>query len=122
MTGAPLVVSHTLRLRGAAAESVVTALRNRPGVRALDLTDDGRSMEIVYDLRHLRIDDVEAALAMAGAGPAHGLLQWLRRGWTRFTEENILASVSAPVSPCCSRPPGIQHRPMIRHGDEDGSI
>lgn len=105
MSGDPLMMSRRVALRGAAADGVAAALTARQGVAAVRLCRDGRTVEVTYDLRHLRFEDVEAVIGGAGGRPATGLFQTLRRGWTRFTEENLLASVSAPVSPCCNRPP-----------------
>ncbi len=105
MTTDPLIITHTVPLRGADATSVVAALTAAPGVRHIAADAEGRHVHITYDLRHLRGDDIEKAIDGAGARPATGPLTSLRRSWRRFTEGNILASVSRPYSSCCNKPP-----------------
>ncbi|KAF0224643.1 MAG: hypothetical protein FD176_825 [Rhodospirillaceae bacterium] len=106
MTTDSLIVTHTIALNGAAAEAVVAALTAKPGVKGVRAEANRDRFEVTYDLRHLRLDDVEQAAVAVGAIPAKGILNTIRRGWIRFTDENIFSSVSAPAAPCCNRPPG----------------
>jgi hypothetical protein len=105
MTSDPLVVSHTLSLSAQDIGPVVAALEAEPGIADVH-ADKGGHLTVTYDLRHLRLDDIETIAAKAGATPAGGLFNSLRRGWIKFTDDNIASNVSAPVSPCCNRPPG----------------
>ncbi|CAA7628008.1 hypothetical protein MCP1_90032 [Candidatus Terasakiella magnetica] len=100
-----LVVTHSFALRGAAPDSVTATLKERPGVKDVHTGKNGRNLSVTYDLRFLRFDDIEQTVDKFGARPAIGFVSTIRRSWKRFTEENLLASVSAPVSPCCNRPP-----------------
>ncbi len=108
MTTDPLVVTHTIALGAptpAAVAAVVAALAATPGVHDAHAASGGLRVKVCYDLRHLRLDDVAAAIRAAGATPAGGLLAGLWRRWASFTENNMLASVRAEVRPCCNLPP-----------------
>jgi hypothetical protein len=106
MTTDSLIVTHTIALNGAAAEALVAALTAKPGVKSVRAEANGDRFEVTYDLRHLRLDDVEQAAVAVGATPPKGVLTMIRRRWIRFTDENLFSSVSAPAAPCCNRPPG----------------
>ena len=105
MTTDPLVVTHTIALGGADAAAVVAALAATPGVHDAHAVGHGRQVKVSYDLRHVRLDDVEKTAAAAGAALARGVLAALWRNWAAFTEDNKLASVRAEVRHCCSQPP-----------------
>lgn len=106
MTTDALIVTHTIPLNGAAAEAVIVALTAKPGVKSVCAEANGDRFEVTYDLRHLRLDDVEQAAVAVGAKPPKGVLNTIRRNWIRFSDENLFSSVSAPAAPCCNRPPG----------------
>lgn len=99
------IVTHRIPLRGAETTAVVAALNDLQGVNFVEADSHGRHIRISYDLRHLSVDDIEMAVDACGGQPAKGLISALRRAWVRFTDDNTLTTVAAPVSPCCSRPP-----------------
>lgn len=105
MTADTLIVTHRIALRGADTAAVVAALTGREGVQRVSADADGRHLHVTYDLSHLRRDAIEAAIDRAGGRPAKGIVAALARGWARFTEDNVLASVKRPYSSCCNRPP-----------------
>jgi hypothetical protein len=113
MTTDPLVVTRIVALGGAPTDveiaTVASALAALPGMHAVQVGHGGRRVKVSYDLRRLRLDDVEKTAAAAGGVPARGLFAALWRNWAAFTEENKLACVRAEVRPCCSRPPDGEH-------------
>lgn len=104
MTTDPLVVTHILSLEGATPERVVAVLAATQRIKDVLPKAAGRFL-VTYDLRELRLDGVEKVAAQAGAKPSAGIINTLRRQWIRFTDDNLAANISAPVSPCCNRPP-----------------
>lgn len=107
MTTDPLIVTHSLPLRGADPEKLAAALAVGPGIHEVRAEEDGLHIAITYDIRRASLDDVERALVEAGATEPAGLIEKIRLAWTRFTEENTRVSVTTPYRECCNKPPVI---------------
>lgn len=105
MTTDALTVTHTISLRGADAATVVTALTAHAGVLHVSADEIGRNVHVTYDLGRLRREGIETIIDATGGKPAKGIFAAFQRNWTKFTEDNVLASVARPYSSCCNRPP-----------------
>jgi len=116
MTTDPLIVTHTVRVPVAAVESALAALMPKPGIEEVHAEPDGRRVMVTYDLDRVRFDEIERALTPAGAKPSGGPVNFLRRRWVRFTENNLLSSAHAATHTWYESPPedGRPHRPPER--------
>ncbi len=79
------------------------ALRQMMGVR--DVRVNGREISVTYDLLEDTAEQVEQALADAGAAFGSGWAERLKRGWVHYTEETELDNLAAGDAACCNKPP-----------------
>jgi len=101
----PIHVRRTFRLCGARPAFVLSAVVGKDGVDEAVLTDGVLTLDIRYDLRHVRFDDIERVLDAAGRRRSANPFVRLRRFLIPIFEENAVASILAPIRPCCSQPP-----------------
>jgi len=75
------------------------------GIVALDLSPDGLSITLAYDLEQVTLPELELRLAAAGLvlSPAR-LARW-QRGWIAFQENNLRDQLKLVHRCCCSPPP-----------------
>lgn len=102
MTDGSLTVTRCIRLK-TSASTAAELLTGTPGIEAV-VPIGGRRLEVVYDLRHVRLDDVERRLVEGGAMLANTPWHSLRKSWLRFTEANLVDQ-SRIVHHCCNTPP-----------------
>ena len=100
-----LIVTHTLALDGAVADRAVEVLLAVEGVVAVTVGKDGASLSATWNLRHTSLTALEDELTRAGIPMARGAFHALRRGWIKFTDDNLLGNATSPGHGCCNRPP-----------------
>ncbi len=79
-------------------------LRARLGVLSAAVDLEKGKVLVEYDLRHVRLEDLEKLIVDAGYRPGGGLASRMGRGILRFTEATELDNLRAAPSPCCSDP------------------
>lgn len=57
-----------------------------------------------YDLRNIKFENIEKTLNALGVSLSQKLTERFKRGMAKFTEQNELDSLNAPVSSCCEDP------------------
>ena len=118
MTTDPLTVTHTVSLPIIDLDAALAALHHLPGVEQVGADAEGQRLTVTYHIDRVRFDAIEQAMIPAGAKPPGGLVNFLRRRWVRFTENNLLANAQgvahtwyepAPEDPHGHRPPERRH-------------
>ncbi len=70
----------------------------------VDLTKNVLRLE--YDLRKIKFEVIEKSIKELGLKLSQEFLQRCKRGMAKFTEQNELDNLNAPMSSCCDDPKG----------------
>jgi len=106
----PMLQRRRLRFAGA-DDSALGALQETLSALGgmVEVQRQGQGLVVRYDLRRLRLHQIETACASAGQPLRGGWYGWLRGFW-RFGEQNELSNgAQAGAGPCCNRPPTKLH-------------
>ncbi|MDX8408349.1 MAG: hypothetical protein R8L58_08190 [Mariprofundaceae bacterium] len=79
------------------------ALHRMMGIRSVRIS--GRNISITYNLLQATADQLEQAMADAGAELGAGWSARLKHSWTHYTEENELDNLTSDDAACCNKPP-----------------
>lgn len=97
-------------VRGQAdASEIEQALLLINGIRKAAVDPSGQ-LSIEYDLRLFGVVKLEQAIQRLGYSLGEAVWSRIRRGWLRFSEQNELDNLTAPVRPCCSDPKEVVDR------------
>jgi len=104
-----IIKRRTLRLSEDSSErreaSIGDQLSAMDGVKTVSL--DKGVVRLEYDLRKVRLLDIELAIAQSGYTLANTLLARFKRAIVRTLEQNEYDNLIQQPSPCCSNPRGI---------------
>ncbi|EAU55192.1 YHS domain-containing protein [Mariprofundus ferrooxydans] len=90
-------------IEGEMQAQLIQTMKQMMGVR--DVEVNGRDVAITYDLLEATAEQMERALADAGAALGSGWAARLKRGWVQYTEENELDNLATGDAACCNKPP-----------------
>lgn len=85
-------------------EIIVDALSGLGGMRQVQPEWRKNRVTVTYDLRRVRIQEVEIVLEEIGYRPDPQFFHRAKRDWTHFTEKNERDNLKH-IAPCCSKPP-----------------
>lgn len=85
-------------------QAVSQSLSNREGIISVDIDSRKKMLSLKYDLGKIRFETIEKMVADLGLGLSRRLTQRFKRGMAKFTEQNELDHLNAPVSSCCDDP------------------
>ncbi|MBF0162125.1 MAG: cation transporter [Magnetococcales bacterium] len=87
----PYLVSHTLHMKhlaeGEAVQSVRVRLSGLPGVSSVTCEPDAGLVSVIYDLRKLRMEEIETALHDMGIASKDDFFSNLRHAISHVVEE-----------------------------------
>lgn len=63
-------------------------------------------LRLEYDLRKIKFEVIEKSIKELGLKLSQKFLQRCKRGMAKFTEQNELDNLNAPMSSCCDDPKG----------------
>ncbi|HVI50121.1 MAG TPA: hypothetical protein VM661_02820 [Candidatus Sulfotelmatobacter sp.] len=106
MSDDSLTVTRHIRLKTPAkeAEKAIVGLQ---GIAEAAVVGETR-LDVTYNLRQVRLDDIEQHLAQNGAVLSNSLWHSFRKSWLRFTEDNLVEQARF-VHQCCNTPPSGKH-------------
>jgi hypothetical protein len=96
---------------GSAARRIEDVLMAEDGVLAAQIDIQKAVLRLEYDLTKIRFEDLEKRAQRAGLRFSRRFRQRWKRGMAKFTEQNELDSLNAPVSSCCEDPREKAHGP-----------
>ena len=82
------------------------SLRGINGIRAAEIDTKKGILQLEYDLRQIKFEDIEKVIERSGLELSRKRFQRWKRGMAKFTEQNELDNLSAPASSCCEDPKG----------------
>ena len=104
----PHPVTRTLTVSGMVCEGcariVVEGVEGLTGAGSVAADWRRNRVTVTYDLKRVRIQEVEKLLADIGYPPAQGFFQRQRRRLLHFAEQNERDNLKH-VGHCCSKPP-----------------
>lgn len=98
---------HSVRLAVAADPATCAAATQTPGLLSAQLAQDGRQLQVAYDVRQLTFGQVLQCLGAAGIVPAAGRWAALRATWWNYLDGNARSNLANRGAPCCSNPTEI---------------
>ncbi len=121
MTMIPTMIDPIVKKRKFAVEKIPKAadigqieenLRGIKGISVADIDPKRAVVQLEYDLRQVKFEDIEKVIEKLGLKFSQKLFQRWKRGMAKFTEQNELESLNAPVSSCCKDPREKSGRPQ----------
>lgn len=74
------------------------------GVIFVELDSRKKILRLTYDLRKTKFETIERRLDELGLVLSRELIERFKGGLAKFTEQNELDHLNAPVSSCCDDP------------------
>lgn len=81
-------------------------LIKKVGILSVDADAQKGLVRVKYDLRQINFETIEKSIIELGFGLSQKLSEKFKRGMAKFTEQNELDNLNAPVSSCCEDPKG----------------
>jgi hypothetical protein len=79
-------------------------LSKKTGIIAVDTEAQKGFVRIEYDLRQINFETIEKSIIELGFSFSQKVSEKFKRGMAKFTEQNELDNLNAPVSSCCDDP------------------
>jgi copper chaperone CopZ len=83
---------------------VRNSLLKTDGIISVDIDSQKNHIQVVYELKKINFEAIEQLISKAGLKLSKNGIEKFKRGMTKFTEQNELDNLSAPVSSCCDDP------------------
>lgn len=74
------------------------------GVISVDVEVQKNVLRLEYDLRKTKFEVIEKSIRELGLKLSQKFFQRFKRGMAKFTEQNELDNLTAPLSSCCDDP------------------
>jgi len=104
----PLIKKRKIRLERMSDKksipSKIQYMSTKKGIIFADIDGRKNILGVEYDLRKVNFETIEKWLGEIQFGLSRGFFQKLKRGMAKFTEQNELDHLNAPVSSCCDDP------------------
>jgi hypothetical protein len=84
--------------------SINNYLSTKEGIISVELGSRKKVLKLEYDLTKIKYETIERWLGELGVSLSRGFFQRFKRGMAKFTEQNELDHLNAPVSSCCDDP------------------
>ncbi len=76
------------------------------GMISVDADVQKNVLKLEYDLRKIKFEVIEKSIKELGLKLSQKFFQRCKRGMAKFTEQNELDNLNAPLSSCCDDPKG----------------
>lgn len=86
------------------ANKIIESLSQKAGILEVDVDSPKGFVKIKYDLMKINFEAIEKSVKELGFGLGNSLKEKFKRGMAKFTEQNELDNMTAPLSSCCSNP------------------
>lgn len=91
-------------------ERIKEYLSNKTGMIKVDFDSQRGIVKVEYDLSKINFETIERSIKELGFRLSQRINEKLKRGMTKFTEQNELDNLSAPSSSCCEDPKEMCHK------------
>jgi hypothetical protein len=81
-------------------------LLKKEGIVSLEVDRRKNVIRVEYDLKRINFEHIEKLLQNVGLSLSRKLSERFKRGLAKFTEQNEMDQLNAPVSSCCEDPKG----------------
>lgn len=85
---------------------VKEGLMKKEGIISVDVDGQKNMVSLEYYLRVIKFEAIEKYIKDLGFSLSRKLIERFKRGMAKFTEQNELDNLNAPVSSCCEDPKG----------------
>lgn len=85
-------------------QSIIDHLGMQEGVISVDMDRRKKILRLKYDLRKIKLATIEKWLQELEIVLSPGFVERFKRGMAKFTEQNELDHLNAPLSSCCEDP------------------
>jgi copper chaperone CopZ len=106
----PIVRKRKVVVEGLAQVSEINrieeGLMKITGMISVDVNVQKKALRLNYDLRKTKFEVIEKSIKELGLNLSQKFFQRLKRGMAKFTEQNELDNLNAPLSSCCDDPKG----------------
>lgn len=82
------------------------ALMKLNGIISVDVDVRHNVLRLEYDLKKIKFEIIENSIKRLGLKSSRKFFQRFKRGMARFTEQNEMDNLNAPISSCCDDPKG----------------
>jgi len=104
----PIIKKRTVKIDNLGEKKNIQALGqclgDREGIISIDVDSRKKVLRLKYDLGKIKFEKIEKMLADLGLGLSRRFTERFKRGMAKFTEQNELDHLNAPVSSCCDDP------------------
>ncbi len=104
----PLIKRRKLKMygldKGGDLSAVREGLTNKEGILSVDVDRRKNVFRIEYDLKKISFESIERLLNDLGLDLSQKFSERFKRGMAKFTEQNEMDHLNAPVSSCCEDP------------------
>jgi len=104
----PLIKKRKIAVVGIKNQESVNKIKEylikKTGIVAVDAEAQKGFVRVEYDLRKINFETIEKSIKELGFGLSQKVSEKLKRGMAKFTEQNELDNLSAPISSCCADP------------------
>ena len=85
---------------------VRNSLLKTDGIISVDIDSQKNHIQVEYELKKITFEAIEQLISKAGLELSNNWTEKFKRGMSKFTEQNELDNLNAPVSSCCDDPKG----------------
>jgi copper chaperone CopZ len=82
------------------------SLLRTDGIISVDIDSQKNHIQVEYELKKINFEAIEQLIRKAGLELSNNWTAKFKRGMSKFTEQNELDNLNAPVSSCCDDPKG----------------
>jgi copper chaperone CopZ len=82
------------------------SLLKTDGIISVDIDSQKNHIQVEYELKKINFEAIEQLISKAGLELSNNWTEKFKRGMSKFTEQNELDNLNAPVSSCCDDPKG----------------
>ena len=100
--------------------SIDASLKKLEGISEAHFDSQQGRIEIVYDILHIQLKDIENKLNELGYPLRYNFINRIKDNFLHFTEENEKGNLTAPPMPCCTYPD--EDSKQIKHEAKQGKL
>jgi hypothetical protein len=82
------------------------SLLRADGIISVDIDSQKNHIQVEYELKKINFETIEQLICKAGLELSDNWTEKFKRGMSKFTEQNELDNLKAPVTSCCDDPKG----------------
>jgi len=83
---------------------VRNSLLKTDGIISVDIDPKKSCIQVEYELKKINFETIEQMIRKEGLGLSKKWTEKVKRGMSKFTEQNEMDNLNAPVTSCCDDP------------------